>query len=54
MPGKPFHCRRGVRQGDPMFPLLFVLGADLLQSIINNAAKNGELTHPLGPDFGGG
>lgn len=35
VPGKRFHCKRGVWQGDPLSPLLFVLATDLLQSIIN-------------------
>lgn len=52
-PGKFFHCKRGVRQGDPLSPLLFVLAADLLQSIINSAAHRGLLSHPLGNRFGG-
>jgi hypothetical protein len=48
---KPFHCKRGVRQGDPLSPLLFVLAADLLQSTINRAWHDGVLDHPLSNDF---
>jgi hypothetical protein len=46
VPGKTFHCRRGVRQGDPLSPLLFVLAADLLQSIVNKAKEQRLLTPP--------
>lgn len=52
-PGKNFYCKRGVCQGDPLSPLLFVLAADLLQSIINQAAIRGLLLHPLSNNFGG-
>jgi retron-type reverse transcriptase len=44
---KVFHCRRGVRQGDSLSPLLFVLLADLLQSIVNKAMEMGILKLPI-------
>ena len=51
IPGKPFACKRGFRQGDPLSPLLFVLAADLLQTIINKVWQAGVLYHPLADDF---
>jgi hypothetical protein len=55
VPRKKFYCRRGVRQGDPLSPLLFVLAADLLQTIMNKAMAQGLVSPPIPsqacPDF---
>ena len=49
VPGRQFHCKCGVRQGDPMSPLIFVLAADLLQSAINAALQQDLIKHPIPP-----
>lgn len=46
VPGKTFNCIR-VRQGDPLSPLLFVLAADFLQSLINKGKDLGLLKLPI-------
>ena len=54
VPGKQFICKRGVRQGDPLSPLLFVLAADLLQTLVNHMLRSGVLSLPIeshDPDF---
>jgi hypothetical protein len=47
IPGKTFNCNRGVRQGDPLPPLMFILAADFLQSMINKAKHMGLLNLPI-------
>lgn len=45
--GKDFKCKRGVRQGDPLSPLLFAIAADLLQSVTNQEYEQGNLSPPF-------
>jgi hypothetical protein len=45
--GKDLKCKRGVRQGDPLSPLLFAVAADLLQSVVNEAYIQGALSAPF-------
>ncbi|GKC63795.1 putative RNA-directed DNA polymerase [Tanacetum coccineum] len=40
-PKKEFNLERGVGQGDPLSPFLFILAAEGLNAIINEAAKKG-------------
>lgn len=46
-PGRQFLCKRGVRQGDPLSPLIFVLDVDLLQAAVNKAFAAGHIQLPI-------
>ncbi|XP_072058019.1 uncharacterized protein [Arachis hypogaea] len=43
-PSKPFKMERGLRQGDPLSPFLFVLVVDVLHRLVGETIRNGRIS----------
>ncbi|XP_020272638.1 uncharacterized protein LOC109847809 [Asparagus officinalis] len=43
-PTNPFTCQRGLKQGDPLSPMLFLLMVDVLCRMLHNSCDHGDLS----------
>ncbi|XP_072064287.1 secreted RxLR effector protein 78-like [Arachis hypogaea] len=43
-PSKPFKMERGLKQGDPLSPFLFVLVVDILHKMVGEVVRNGRIS----------
>jgi hypothetical protein len=48
-PGRPIKHAKGLHQGDPLSPMLFIMTMDLLQKLLDMTTQEGLLT-PIGSD----
>jgi retron-type reverse transcriptase len=47
VPSLWIQIKRGLRQGDPLSPLIFILIVDILQNVIQRFSREGLLIHPI-------